>query len=206
MRQNERRVYAVALRSSGYTVSAFPNAADALAEMENTVPDAAVLDIMLDGMDGITALKLMRANARLAGVPVMMLTAKDSENDKIIGLDAGADDYMTKPFSVLELCARVRALLRRGGAAPAPKKGGVLKKGQVGLLEGKGAEAVVPLERNTQWISKVAAMMVQMLGSSGQAVNVTIPVYVGGKHLSTVVLDDVNQTEKKGRDPVTATA
>lgn len=89
---------------------------------------------------------------------------------------------------------------------PELEKGGVLKKGQVGLLEGKGAEAVVPLERNTQWISKVAAMMVQMLGSSGQAVNVTIPVYVGGKHLSTVVLDDVNQTEKKGRDPVAATA
>ena len=81
-----RMLLEVALRSSGYTVSAFPNAADALAEMENTVPDAAVLDIMLDGMDGITALKLMRANARLAGVPVMMLTAKDSENDKIIGI------------------------------------------------------------------------------------------------------------------------
>ena len=119
-----RMLLEVALRSSGYTVSAFPNAADALAEMENTVPD---------GMDGITALKLMRANARLAGVPVMMLTAKDSENDKIIGLDAGADDYMTKPFSVLELCARVRALLRRGGAAPAPKKGGVLKSGGLKL-------------------------------------------------------------------------
>ena len=128
-----RMLLEVALRSSGYTVSAFPNAADALAEMENTVPDAAVLDIMLDGMDGITALKLMRANARLAGVPVMMLTAKDSENDKIIGLDAGADDYMTKPFSVRELCARVRALLRRGGAAPAPKKGGVLKSGGLQL-------------------------------------------------------------------------
>ena len=110
-----RMLLEVALRSSGYTVSAFPNAADALAEMENTVPDAAVLDIMLDGMDGITALKLMRANARLAGVPVMMLTAKDSENDKIIGLDAGADDYMTKPFSVLEpRCC--------GAAAPRPRR------------------------------------------------------------------------------------
>ena len=76
-------------------------------------------------MDGITALKLMRANARLARqVPVMMLTAKDTEGDKVTGLDAGADDYMTKPFSVLELCARVRALLRRaGGAAPAPQQG-----------------------------------------------------------------------------------
>ena len=108
-----RMLLEVALRSSGYTVSAFPNAADALAEMENTVPDAAVLDIMLDGMDGITALKLMRANARLAGVPVMMLTAKDSENDKIIGLDAGADDYMTKPFSPSELVARVKAHMDR---------------------------------------------------------------------------------------------
>ena len=112
-----RMLLEVALRSSGYTVSAFPNAADALAEMENTVPDAAVLDIMLDGMDGITALKLMRANARLAGVPVMMLTAKDSENDKIIGLDAGADDYMTKPFSVLEPCARAAAARRRRARA-----------------------------------------------------------------------------------------
>ena len=70
-----RMLLEVALRSSGYTVSAFPNAADALAEMENTVPDAAVLDIMLDGMDGITALKLMRANARLAGVPVQNRSA-----------------------------------------------------------------------------------------------------------------------------------
>ena len=109
-----RMLLEVALRSSGYTVSAFPNAADALAEMENTVPDAAVLDIMLDGMDGITALKLMRANARLAGVPVMMLTAKDSENDKIIGLDAGADDYMTKPFSGLKLDLAVREATRDG--------------------------------------------------------------------------------------------
>ena len=107
-----RMLLEVALRSSGYRVSAFPNAADALAEMENTVPDAAVLDIMLDGMDGITALKLMRANARLAGVPVMMLTAKDSENDKIIGLDAGADDYITKPFGTFELLARIRTAIR----------------------------------------------------------------------------------------------
>ena len=108
-----RMLLEVALRSSGYTVSAFPNAADALAEMENTVPDAAVLDIMLDGMDGITALKLMRANARLAGVPVMMLTAKDSENDKIIGLDAGADDYMTKPYNPALLLLKIEAIFRR---------------------------------------------------------------------------------------------
>lgn len=123
-----RMLLEVALYSSGYEVRAFDNAQDALDEMKNTVPDAVVLDIMLEGMDGITALKKMRDNAQLAAVPVMMLTAKDSEADKVIGLDAGADDYMTKPFSVLELCARVRAILRRYGAASA-KKNTVLRSG-----------------------------------------------------------------------------
>ncbi len=123
-----RMLLEVALHSSGYEVRAFDNAQDALDEMKNTVPDAVVLDIMLEGMDGITALKKMRDNAQLAAVPVMMLTAKDSEADKVIGLDAGADDYMTKPFSVLELCARVRAILRRYGAASA-KKNTVLRSG-----------------------------------------------------------------------------
>ena len=128
-----RMLLEVSLRASEFSPLCFESAAAALKAMETAIPDAAVLDIMLDGMDGITALKLMRANARLAGVPVMMLTAKDSETDKIIGLDAGADDYMTKPFSVLELCARVRALLRRGGAAPVTKRGSVLKSGSLKL-------------------------------------------------------------------------
>lgn len=123
-----RMLLDVALHSSGYEVCAFDNAQDALNEMKNKLPDAAVLDIMLDGMDGITALKTMRADQRLAAIPVMMLTAKDSEADKVIGLDAGADDYMTKPFSVLELCARVRAILRRYGASAA-KKNTVLRSG-----------------------------------------------------------------------------
>ena len=88
------------------------------------------MDIMMEGMDGITALKLMRDNARLRTVPVMMLTAKDTEADKVAGLDAGADDYLTKPFGVLELCARVRALLRRSGT---PAAGGTLRSNGVEL-------------------------------------------------------------------------
>lgn len=124
-----RMLLEVSLTSSGFAVSAFEGAAEALRAMETVLPDAAVLDIMMEGIDGITALKLMRANPRLAGVPVMMLTAKDTETDKVAGLDAGADDYMTKPFSVLELCARVRALLRRGAGAPVPQKAGALQCG-----------------------------------------------------------------------------
>ena len=73
----------------------------------------------MDGMSGTEAVRVMRSSKELKDIPVIMLTAKDTELDKIIGLDAGADDYMTKPFSILELCARVRAQLRRHGAADA---------------------------------------------------------------------------------------
>ena len=73
----------------------------------------AVFDVMLPGMDGISAVKKIRTMPKVSDLPVMILTAKDSEVDKVQGLEGGADDYMTKPFSVLELCARVRALIRR---------------------------------------------------------------------------------------------
>lgn len=108
-----RRLLEVALKSHGYEPVGFCNAGDALAEMNREIPSVVILDIMLDGMDGIEAVKIMRQSERLQTVPVIMLTAKDAELDKIMGLDAGVDDYMTKPFSVLELCARVRAQLRR---------------------------------------------------------------------------------------------
>lgn len=108
-----RRLLEVALKSHGYEPVSFCNAEDALAQMQREAPSVAIFDIMLDGMDGIEAVKRLRQNERLKAVPVIMLTARDTEIDKIVGLDAGADDYMTKPFSVLELCARVRAQLRR---------------------------------------------------------------------------------------------
>lgn len=108
-----RQLLEVALKSHGYEPVSFSNAGEALAKMNREAPDVAIFDIMMDGMDGITAVKRMRGDVGLQAVPVIMLTAKDTELDKIVGLDAGADDYMTKPFSVLELCARVRAQLRR---------------------------------------------------------------------------------------------
>ncbi|MCD7769606.1 MAG: response regulator transcription factor [Oscillospiraceae bacterium] len=110
-----RRLLEVALKSNGYDVAAFGNAVDALEDMAKTTPRLVTMDIMMDGLDGIEALKLMRASPALKSVPVILLTAKDQEIDKISGLDAGADDYVTKPFSVLELCARIRARLRTTG-------------------------------------------------------------------------------------------
>lgn len=108
-----RRLLEVTLKSHGYNPLGFDNAEAALAEMSKESPAIAIFDIMMTGMDGLEAVKHIRQIERLKAVPIIMLTAKDTEVDKIIGLDSGADDYMTKPFSVLELCARVRAQLRR---------------------------------------------------------------------------------------------
>lgn len=108
-----RRLLEVALRSQGFEVAGFNNAVDALEDMGKRVPSLVTMDIMMDGLDGIEALKMIRTSPALRQVPVIMLTAKGLEDDKVTGLDAGADDYVTKPFSVLELCARIRALLRR---------------------------------------------------------------------------------------------
>lgn len=94
-------------------VDAVYNGIDGLAYSENGSYDAIILDLMLPGMDGLTVLRNIRANKN--DVPVMLLTAKDDVSDKVAGLDCGADDYMTKPFSTEELLARVRALTRRKG-------------------------------------------------------------------------------------------
>ncbi|MCD7904388.1 MAG: response regulator transcription factor [Clostridiales bacterium] len=110
-----RDLIKIALEGNGYDVCAFETAEESLAKIEKDKPSLALFDIMLPGISGTEALKLLRNNKNkaLKRLPVIMLTAKDSERDKINGLDAGADDYITKPFSILELMARVRSLIRR---------------------------------------------------------------------------------------------
>lgn len=110
---NIRDLIRIALEGFGYVVSAFEMAEDALKNIEKDLPDLAVFDLMLPGMDGLSAIKRIRKNDALADMPIIILTAKDREFDKVAGLDGGADDYMTKPFGVMELAARIRSLLRR---------------------------------------------------------------------------------------------
>jgi DNA-binding response OmpR family regulator len=92
-------------------------------------PDLVLLDLMMPGMNGMEVCKQLRADARTSRVPIIMLTAKAAETDKIVGLEMGADDYITKPFSVRELIARVRALLRRSG--PAAEAQEVIRRGDL---------------------------------------------------------------------------
>lgn len=102
------------LKDEGYTVDTCFDGADALAYIEGTEYDAIILDIMLPGVDGITVLRTIRSQK--LKTPVLLLTAKSSVEDKVKGLDSGADDYLTKPFSLEELSARIRVMIRRGGA------------------------------------------------------------------------------------------
>ena len=102
-----------ALKNSGYQVEGFECAHDFYKKLEEKQPDLVLLDIMLPEEDGLSILRRLRASPRTEHLPVMMLTARSSEYDKVIGLDGGADDYLTKPFGMMELISRVRALLRR---------------------------------------------------------------------------------------------
>lgn len=111
--ENIRELVLYALKSAGYEAAGFSNAAEFYRGLDQGRPQLLLLDIMLPDEDGISILKKLRNNVRLKGLPVIMLTAKSTEYDKVIGLDSGADDYVTKPFGVMELLSRVRAVLRR---------------------------------------------------------------------------------------------
>lgn len=119
--ENIREIIDLALTSAGYTVKQYSNALDALENMKTDQVDLAVFDLMLPGISGIDAIKKIRETDQ--ELPILILSAKDREIDKVNGLDSGSDDYMTKPFGVLELQARVRSLLRRH----APKAARLLK-------------------------------------------------------------------------------
>ena len=108
-----RELVIYTLQATGYEAQGFADGKAFSAALAENLPELVLLDIMLPGEDGLQILKRLRADARTAQLPVMMLTAKGTEFDKVIGLDSGADDYMTKPFGMMELVSRVKALLRR---------------------------------------------------------------------------------------------
>lgn len=105
------------LNASGFRAVGFENAREFYVALADDTPELIMLDIMLPGEDGISILKRLKADARTADIPVIMATAKGNEYDKVIGLDLGADDYLAKPFGMMEMASRVRAVLRRSGRA-----------------------------------------------------------------------------------------
>ena len=119
------------LGASGFQAKGFPDSTFFWQAMTEEKPELILLDIMLPGEDGITVLKRLRAASATANIPVIMATAKGSEFDKVIGLDTGADDYLVKPFGMMEMIARIKAVMRR----TAPKTDQVLTCGDIVLDE-----------------------------------------------------------------------
>lgn len=131
--ENIRELVKVALEGYGYEAETFETAEAALACIETAQPSLAIFDLMLPGMDGLSAIRQIRGMKKGKDIPIIVLTAKDKEYDKVVGLDGGADDYITKPFGVLELAARVRSLLRRSAREMPPESGEKLRLGRLSV-------------------------------------------------------------------------
>ena len=114
---NIQEIELFALKNSGYQAAGFETAKEFYKALSERLPELILLDIMLPDEDGMSILKRLRSRADTQKIPVIMVTAKSSELDKVKGLDGGADDYIAKPFGVMEMIARVKALLRRSGGA-----------------------------------------------------------------------------------------
>ncbi|MGD9989625.1 response regulator [Pseudonocardia sp.] len=139
------------LRKEGFTAAVATTGQSALEEFDRNGADIVLLDLMLPGMSGTDVCRSLRSRS---AVPVIMVTARDSEIDKVVGLELGADDYVTKPYSARELIARIRAVLRRGGEGGAEVEGGggVLEAGPVRMdvdrhvVSVGGADVALPLK------------------------------------------------------------
>lgn len=110
---NIRKLVCYALSKEGYSMLDFARSTEFWEEIKNNIPELVLLDIMLPEEDGLSILSKLRKKEETKNIPIIMLTAKDSEFDKVTGLDLGADDYITKPFGMTELISRVKAVLRR---------------------------------------------------------------------------------------------
>jgi len=122
-----REILKINLVSEGYSVTAFPSAEDAKKGFEAEKPDLIILDVMMEGKDGFEFCREIRSNEKFKSIPVIFLSAKSEEFDKVLGLELGGDDYLTKPFSIKELRSRIKAVLRRTGDIPEESKQVLLK-------------------------------------------------------------------------------
>lgn len=163
--ENIRNLLKIALEGFGYEVEGFETAEEGLVRMKEEAPDLAIFDWMLPGMDGITAIRQIRQTEGAKNLPIMLLTAKEKELDKVVGLDCGADDYMVKPFGVLELSARIRSLLRR---AKREENRAILSYQDISV--NKKTREVTSSGRNTELTLKEFELLVYLLENHSRVV------------------------------------
>ena len=185
-----RELVVYALSNSGFEARGFDTPSAFWQAMAKATPAMVLLDIMLPEEDGLLILKKLRADPRTQRTPVIMLTAKGSEYDKVIGLEAGADDYIPKPFGRMELIARVKALLRRASDAPAPETyqvGCLTVCPQRHLVEVEGAPVTLTLKeyellcmllKNRNMVLTRDRLLNQIWGYSFDGENRTVDVHI----------------------------
>ena len=162
--ENIRKLVCYALTKEGYETKGFEAPPLFYKAMNEKLPELIMLDIMLPEEDGLSVLKRLRSDNATALIPIMMLTAKGSEFDKVTGLDSGADDYVTKPFGMTELISRVRALLRR----TARNSDGIYKCGAVTLDDKRHTVTVSGNEEELSF--KEYSLLLKLLAAKGAAV------------------------------------
>ena len=184
-----RKLVVYALEGQGFRVEGFALPSAFHRAMERELPELVLLDIMLPEEDGLHILKSLRAAAATRTLPVILLTAKNAEYDRIIGLDGGADDFITKPFSMLELAARIRAVLRRSeSAAPrefalgalyvCPARHIVRVDGADVTLTNKEFELLCLLLENQGLVLSRASLMDHVWGMELERENRTLDVHI----------------------------
>jgi len=182
-----RRMLERTLSAEGYEVVAAADGGAALAAVERNVPDAIVLDVSMPGMDGLAVTRRLRAKG--LRVPILLLTARDAVHERVAGLDAGADDYLVKPFDVDELRARVRAMLRRNAPAAIEQlafadlaleleTGTARRAGKDLELTRREAELLALLLRNARGVVTRELALEEVWGGEGEATMNSVDRYV----------------------------
>ena len=185
-----RKLVLYGLDSQGFQAKGFALPSEFWRAMDAEMPELILLDIMLPEEDGLSILRKLRARPATKRLPIIMLTAKNSEYDRVIGLDHGADDFVSKPFSMLELIARIRAVLRRAEPAQAsgdfslgllfvsPDRHEVKVGGKEGPLTNKEFELLCPLLRNKGIVLTRATQMDRVWGFESERENRTLDVHI----------------------------
>lgn len=161
--QGIRDLMIYTLNAAGFEAKGFEKGTEFLQALKQEVPQLVMMDIMLPGEDGITILKNVRSNPATAGIPVIMATAKGTEYDKVVGLDLGADDYLVKPFGMMEMVSRVKAVLRRTQPKTSAK---VLRAGK--LMMNTGEHTVTADEQRVQLTLKEYELLKKFMENPGR--------------------------------------
>ena len=185
-----RKLVVYALESQGYEAAGFSRPSEFRAAMRQRLPELVLMDIMLPEEDGISVLTRLRAEPETRGLPVIMLTAKNSEYDRAFGLDAGADDYISKPFGMMEMVSRVRAVLRRtdtggnvkvlesGSLRVCPERHEVSVDGREVVLTYKEFQLICFLMENRGLVLTRDALMSKIWGLAAERENRTLDVHI----------------------------